>query len=131
MGGIVNSEISGLGSIGVIDSISGVNLNTGTKSNLYTVPAGKILLLTGLLSRQASANLTTAVFGFGFDANCTDVITAALHTGLIDSTVAILDVPKVGFKIGSAASVLGCKCAVAQGQAATITVDIIGLLLSA
>jgi hypothetical protein len=72
--------------------------------------------------------LATATFGFGFDANAGDVVTAALYTALTGSTLMASVNPLTGAKKGAAADVLGAKCTVTQASAA-ITVDVFGYLV--
>lgn len=105
------------------------NLNVTTKTTLYTVPTGFKLVVTRLVLRSASTSLTTASFGFGFDANATDVDGSSLHTELTGSTLVSQIIPLSGAKIGSAADVLGIKCSIAQGAEATLVVDVFGVLI--
>lgn len=105
------------------------NLNVLTKTTLYTVPTGFKLVVTRIVLRSASVSLTTASFGFGFDANATDVDTSSLHTELTGATLVSQIIPLAGAKIGSAADVLGIKCSIAQGVAATLVVDVFGVLI--
>lgn len=106
-----------------------VNLNVTTKTTLYTVPAGFKLVVSKLVLRGASTSLTTASFGFGFDANATDVDGSTTHTELTASTLYSTIVVLSGAKIGVAADVFGVKCSIAQGAPATLTVDVYGTLI--
>ena len=107
------------------------NLNVTTKTALFTVPAGKVAYVTKVVVRDASIDLDTAEFGFGYDANCTDVIAQAAHAGLTGPTLYEIIPAKVGALEGAAAEVLGIKCSVAQGAAATAVVDVFGYLVDA
>lgn len=111
---------------GKLATVSGVDLNVTTKSTIYTVPSGKSLVVTKVVVRNASTSLTTASFGFGFNANADDVVASALHTELTGSTLYTLIHPKVGAIRGAAADVFGLKCSIAQGSAATADVDLFG-----
>lgn len=112
-------------------STTSVNLNVTTKTTLYTVPASKVAYITKVVVRDASTSLTTAEFGVGYDANGTDVIGNAAHTGLTGPTLYEIIPAKVGALEGAAAAVLGLKCGTAQGAAATAVVDVFGYLVDA
>ncbi len=118
-----------LGPLQIVNVSVSVDLNSATKQTLYTVPTGKTFIPLRIITRNASTSLTTAIFGFGFDANATDVIAAALHTALTGGTLFAIDNPIAGAKAGSAADVLGVKCSLVQGSAATATVDVLGYLI--
>jgi hypothetical protein len=126
-GGSGSSSLVGLE--GLIASLSAANLNTTNKQTIYTVPTGKTLIVTKIITRNVSTSLTTVIFGFGFNANANDVIAAALHTTLTGSTLMTIDVPIAGAIVGAAANVLGVKCSLAQGGAATATIDVFGYLI--
>ena len=115
---------------GRLASVS-ANLNVTTKTTLYTVPASKVAYITKVVVRDASTDLTTAEFGFGYDAGATDVIAHAAHTGLTGPTLYEVIPAKVGALEGAAAAVLGIKCSTAQGAAATAVVDVFGYLVDA
>ena len=109
-------------------SVAGVDVNVATKSTLYTVPAGKSCIITHIIVRNPSINLTTANYGFGFNANADDVITSATHTELDGSTKYAVLSAKAGAVRGAAADVFGVKCTVNQGAAATVTIEVFGYL---
>lgn len=106
--------------------VAAVNLNVTTKTTLYTVPTGRSCLVLYVVVRAASTSLTTASYGFGFDANATDVIAEATHTELTGNTLYTVLQAKAGSKIGAAADVFGVKCGTGQGGAATVTVEVYG-----
>jgi hypothetical protein len=113
----------------LLASVAGVNLNTTNKTTLYTVPAGRGCVVTHVVIRAASASLTTANYGCGFNANGDDVITAATHAELTGATLYTVLYAKAGAALGAAAGVFGLKCGIAQGSAATATVDVYGRLI--
>lgn len=106
-----------------------ISLNTTTKQTLYTVPTGYKCFITQIVVRDASGSLTTAAYGFGYDANATDVITSTTHTELTGNTLYTVLNPKVGAKMGVAADVLGVK--VNTTQAFTVDIDVFGYLVAA
>lgn len=111
---------------GKLATIPLIDVNTAVKTTIYTVPTGKTLVVTKVVVRSASSSLTTAQFGFGFNAGADDVIASALHAELTGSTLYTKLEPKVGAIVGNAADVFGIKCTVNQGEAATVTVDLFG-----
>lgn len=110
-------------------TVTGVDVNVLAKTSLYTVPAGKTLIVTKIVIRNASANLTTADFGVGFNANADDVIASETWVELTGSTLYTLRLPMDGAIRGAAGDVLGLKCSVAEGAPATVTVDVFGYLI--
>lgn len=112
----------------LIARVTGVDVNTATKQALYTVPTGKTLIVTGIVVRNVSTSLTTASFGFGFNANADDVLASEVWTELTGSTLYTCKLPKEGAIVGAASDVLGSKCTINQGAAATVTIEIYGIL---
>jgi hypothetical protein len=113
---------------GRLSSTAAVNLNVTTKTTLYTVPAGKSAVITRMVIRNASTSLTTASCGIGFDASGADVVASETWVELTGATLYTVRLAKDGSKVGAAADVLGLKCSIAQGGAATATVDVFGYL---
>jgi len=109
-------------------TLAGVNFNVTTKTSLFTVPPGKSCIITHMVTRAPSISLTTASWGFGFNANADDVAASATHTGLDGSTKYVLHAAKDASVRGAASDVFGVKCSVAQGAAATVTIDVFGYL---
>ena len=110
-------------------SVAGVDLNDDSaKVVLYTVPTGKSCIITHVVVRNASINLTTAEYGFGFDANAVDVIAAAAHVELDGATKYTVLTAKAGSVRGVAAGTFGIKVTVEQGAAATATIEVFGYL---
>lgn len=110
-------------------TVTGVDFNVTTKTTLFTVPPGKSCIITHVVTRAPSTSLTTASWGFGFNANADDVVASATHTGLDGSTKYVLHEAKDVSVRGAAADIFGVRCSVAQGAAATVTVDVFGYLL--
>lgn len=116
------------GAVAKLATVAGVNLNTTNKTTLYTVPTGYSCIINHVVVRAASTSLTTASFGFGFDASGADVVASATHTALTGPTLYERIEAKAGAKIGAAADAFGVKCATPQGAAATVTIDVYGSL---
>jgi hypothetical protein len=102
-----------------------VDLSVGTKQTLFTVPAGLTAVITKIVLRGATASLATASFGFGFDANASDVVASATHTELTGATLETTLSPIAGAKNGAAAAVFGTKATITQSSAA-VTIDVHG-----
>lgn len=113
----------------VLSRVDDVDMNTTDKTTLFTVPTGRTAVITKIITRNVSTSLTTAVFGFGFNNDANDVVTAALHTALTAAGLLVLDVPKAGAVVGASTNVFGCKCSIAQGAPATATIEVVGYLL--
>lgn len=110
-------------------TVDSVNFNVTTETSLFTVPPGKSCIITHMVTRNASISLTTASWGFGFNANADDVVASATHTGLDGATKYVLHGAKDASVRGAAADVFGVRCSVAQGAAATVSVDVFGYLV--
>lgn len=109
-------------------TVTGVDFNVTTKTTLFTVPPGKSCIVVRAVTRNPSVSLTTASWGFGFNANADDVVASATHTGLDGATKYVLTGAKDASVRGAAGDVFGVKCSVAQGAAATVTIDVFGYL---
>lgn len=109
-------------------TVAGVDFNVTTKTTLFTVPPGKSCIITHMVTRAPSTSLTTASWGFGFNADGNDVVASATHTGLDGSTKYVLHSAKDASVLGAAADVFGVKCSIAQGAAATVAIDVFGYL---
>lgn len=107
------------------------NLNVTTKTSIFTVPTGYTAHITRIVVRNASTSLTTASFGFGFNASANDVDGSTTHTELTGSTLMSQIIVLSGSKVGVAADVFGVKCSIAQGAAATVSIDVFGYLVAA
>lgn len=106
------------------------NLNVTTKTSIFTVPVGYTAHITRIVVRKASTSLTTASFGFGFDASASDVDGSTTHTELTGATLMSQIIVLSGAKVGVAGDVFGIKCSIAQGAAATVSVDVFGYLVA-
>ena len=117
--------------ITLLESVSGVDVNTTTKQTLFTVPVGKVAIITHIIVRNASVNLNTANGGFGFDAGGSDVVAHEAYAELDGATKVKVFKADKGSVRGAAADILGSKCTTAQGAAATVDIDVFGYLFDA
>lgn len=112
--------------LGTTDS---VDMNTATATTLYTVPTGKSCVVTHVTVRNASTNLDTASYSFGFNsASFNDVITNATHTELTGSTLYTVLSAKTGATRGAAGDTFKVLMNTLQGGAATTSMDVFGYL---
>lgn len=102
---------------------------TPVMSTLYTCPAGKSCIITRIVLRAPSGNMTLASISFGWDANGSDVIANATHTELTGSTLYKALSPMAGAKIGVAAGTFKAAINTKQGAAMTVTVGVHGYLI--
>lgn len=114
-----------------------LDLNTNTKQPLYTVPSGKSTIITFVVARNASVNLSggvTANLSFGFNAAANDWANATLATALLTSST-LFEVLSQEFALGGTASetglatqIFGAITDAAFGSVATVVIDIFGYL---
>lgn len=117
-----------------------LDLNTNTKQALYEVPVGKSAIITQLVLRSPSGDITgglTTRLEFGFNAGSDDW-TSGSHfdvaaSGLTASTLfAVYNqqsaAANTASTIGTAAQVFGAITDVAFGSAATVIIDVIGYI---
>lgn len=116
---------------GMLATVASVDLSAAGKTTLYTVPAGKTAVITRVIVRNASADISAATHGFGGDANATDWMAAQDLTALTAADDAIMLHPSAGtlFKVYAAATAFGMKPTVAEGAADTVTVSVFGYLV--
>lgn len=106
-----------------------VTLNTTAKQTLFTVPAGKTMVVTQVVVRNASAGAPTADAGFGGDASAIDFRAAVQFDNLAAAGDGVIVAPDDGGasnpvpgKIKQYAA--GVAFGIKVGTVAAITVDI-------
>lgn len=103
---------------------------TPVLTTLYTCPAGKSCIVTRVILRGPSGNVTTARLSFGWNAGAAnDVIADAPHTELTGATLYKLLAPIAGAAIGAAAGTFKAAVNTKQGGAMTVTVAVHGYLI--
>lgn len=129
----------------LIDSLYGitrvatvnVDLNVGTKQNLFTIPDPAYRFVpTLIVLRNVSANAATGVIDFGGNANADDWIDA-VTLGVLSGAGLSAAIGNVGVAVAGGAAALtkfytssevfGCK--VATTVAATVDCDVFGYLI--
>jgi hypothetical protein len=108
-----------------------MNGTNGTETTLYTVPAGRSMVPTRIVLRNASTSLTTASWSVGFNAGTdTDFRANATSTGLTGATKAYIYYGiTTGVVVGAAAAVFAFCLNTQQGGASTATMDVFGYLI--
>jgi hypothetical protein len=118
-----------LGTDQKLTTMAAVDMNTATATTLYVVPTGKSCLISKVIMRLASTSLTTVSVSFGWTSTAfADVIANATHTELTGNTLYTILFPMVGAKVGTAAATFKVLDNTLQGGAATVTIDVYGIL---
>lgn len=118
--------------IALLNSVDLVDVNSATPTVLYTVPPGVKAIVTALVLRKSSVNLTTASVSVGWNsASFNDVLANATHTELANATVYVVLPAKAGAAQGDAGDDLELLANTLQGAPATISVDVFGYLRGA
>ena len=113
-------------------TVETIDMNAVAATNLFTVPEGKVLIVTHVVVRGASVSMDTADFGFGIAATETDVIEhGVLAASLTAATLYEVLIAKAGAIVGVAAEIFKIGVDVAQGAAATMDVDVFGFIIDA
>lgn len=115
-------------SIGLLISVAAVDMSTGAKEDLFTVPVGKKCIVTHVVVRSASGALgADNDFGDGADA------TTWLQTVNLSTVAAneyfVIESNNIAYTIFDAGDVFGVKKI--AGTAETATIDIFGYMYNA
>ena len=123
------ATLSDVASLSPLATVNSVDLNTTSATTLYTCPVGKSCLIHRVIVYNASTSLTTASYAFGWTSpNYNDVIANATHTELTTSTVFTIMNSKTAAKIGVAGDVFKIKPTIAQGSAASVSIQVFGTI---
>lgn len=115
-------------SLSLLTSLAGVDYNNGSKSTIYTVPAGKSCVVHSIVVRNASASMGTNSVSYGFDANASNVIADSAYANLTGSTVYIAISSKNASTLGNAGDTFGIITNTTN-TAGTVTIDVFGYLI--
>lgn len=116
---------------GLLSSTAGIDLSNTNKQNLYTVPASRSCIVTDVIFRNPSADISLATVSMGFDAAATNVYPGPLTLVPLTTAAAFLSAPvttTVEHTIGAAAEVFGLDTVTQEAAADTVTVDVFGYL---
>ena len=124
--------------IALLSSTASCDLNTaiGTEKSLYTVPAGKTLIVDHVVMRTFSADTLAAVVTYGKTGGSCDEylgdhtltgVTASYATQSLKLTV-VPNATTVVQSMFTAAQVLAMEITTASGSACTCTIDVFGYI---
>ena len=119
------------GAIARLITVTGVDMKTAGKTNLYTVPTGKTLYVTYVVVREPSASMSGGTdYDFGTGANADTwkqtVNLSSLTTQ--DTDYMVIDSSNTKFTDCAAGSVFGIKVITGTSSACTATIDVFGFL---
>ncbi len=115
-------------SIGLLISVAAVDLSTGTKETLFTVPVGKKCIITHVVVRSASAALG-ADNDFGDGAAADTWLQAVNLSTVAANEYYVIASNGVAYTIFDAGDVFGVLPI--AGTAQTATIDVFGYLFDA
>ena len=107
-----------------VAEVASVDLNVTTKTTLFTPISGQTWVVDYCIVRNASTSLTTAQFPFGSNANADDWLATDLYDELTTATKFTKVYPMVGAEVTTDTTPFGVKPTVAQGAAATVTIEV-------
>ena len=116
--------------ISLLASVSGVDMKTSAKNDLFTVPAGKKCVITMVIVRQPSASLAGGVdYDLGDGANC-DTWKQTNDLSAMTDTAHYLCITSMqtAYVVFDAGDVFGIKPITGSTLAATATIDVFGYL---
>lgn len=120
-------------SISLLSSTSGVDMQTAAaKTDLFTVPSGKVGYITHVIIRDPSASMAGGTdYDLGSEALCTTwkqaVDLSTLTT--LGTDYIVLDGENVKYSESAAASVIGVYVNTGTTAACTATIDVFGYLV--
>jgi len=115
-----------------LSTITGVDMKTAGKTNLYTVPSGKTLYVTHVVVREPSASMaggTDYDFGTGASADTwRQAVDLSSMTTLATDYMVITGADVTKYTDSVAASVFGVYVNTGTTAACTATIDVFGFL---
>jgi len=113
-------------------TVSGVDMKTAGKTNLYVVPSGKTLYVTHVIVREPSASMSGGTdYDLGTGANCDtwrQSVDLSSMTTLATDYMVISGADVTKYTDCAAASVFGIKVITGTTAACTATIDVFGFL---
>ena len=132
MSDIVFQERLNRGSSSVLSTTSNVDLKTVGTTNLYTVPAGKKAVITGLTIRPTSISglISVATIGVGVAAGEADILAATVLTGLTSTSSVFNILAQNIYAIANSADIIKAGVDVGSiGTAFIASIDLLGYLV--
>jgi len=113
-------------------TVTGVDMKTAGKTNLYVVPAGKTLYVSHIVVREPSASMAGGTdYDLGTGANCDtwrQSVDLSSMTTLATDYMVISGADVTKYTDCAAASVFGIKVITGTTAACTATIDVFGFL---
>ena len=114
-------------------TVTGVDMKTAGKTNLYTVPSGKVLYVAMVVVRNPLASMAGGTeYDFGTGANCDtwrqNVDLSSMTTANTDFMI-IRGVDVTKYSEEAAAAVFGIKVITGSTLACTADIDVFGFLV--
>lgn len=113
-------------------TVTGVDMKTAAKTNLYTVPPGKTLYVTHVVVREPSASMAGGTdYDLGTGANADtwrQTVDLSSMTTLATDYMVIAGADVTKYTDCAAASVFGIKVITGTTAACTATIDVFGFL---
>lgn len=119
-----------LARLGFVNDLD-VNPAPGTTTTIFTVPIGKIAIVTHVVLHGCSGDMTTASLSFGFDAAGSDCIADSTYVSIDGTTKYVVVKAEDGAVHGVAAETFKVAVNTAQGAAMTLDVDVFGFHVDA
>ena len=120
------------GAIARLVTVTGVDMKTAGKTNLYTVPAGKTAYIFAVCVREPSASMAGGTdYDFGTGANADtwrQTINLSSLTTLATDYIFITGADVTKYTDSAAASIFGVKVITGTTAACTASIDIFGFL---
>ncbi len=119
-------------SIALLKTVTGVDMKTAGKTNLYTVPTGKTAYVVFVVVREPSASMAGGTdYDFGTGANADtwrQTVNLSSMTTLATDYMVIAGADVTKYADSAAASVFGIKVITGTTVACTATIDVFGFL---
>ena len=119
-------------SIGLLATVSGVDMKTAQKNTLYTVPTGKTAYVTHVVIREPSASMAGGTdYDFGTGANADtwrQTVDLSSMTTLATDYMVIAGADVTKYTDNAAAAVFGINVITGTTAACTATIDVFGFL---
>ncbi len=114
-----------------LSSTSGVDMQTGAKVALYTVPLGKACIVTHVIVRNPTAGLDGSAtdYDFGDGVNADTWLQAVdLQTMTLTSNYYIIESNNIKYVVFDAGDAFGVKAIDGSDDPATATIEVFGYL---
>ena len=112
----------------LLSSTAAVDFNAVAETTLYTCPVGKSCIITKVVVRLPSIALDTVSISFGWNTTNADDVIANAVCALSGATNYKIISAKIDAVRGVASGTFKVDVQTAEGDAATVTIDVFGYL---